>query len=217
MVIKFSTAVALSCPACGRLEKDVVNIFELPLGELKQLRCSCGAEKASLLRKENAYIEIYYFCLNCNQAHKMVISPEKFWHSQNLNPLPCKEEGLNPGYFGPPEKVSREIRKEKEELNLMAEELGFDDFKNPEIMLQALDIIDDLAFKGSISCECGSEDINIEIFSERIQLICNNCSSHLDISASNNYDLEKLRHLNSVKLHNVQGKTKNSLDPWINL
>jgi len=99
----------------------------------------------------------------------------------------------------------------------MAEELGFDDFKNPEIMLQALDIIDDLALKGSINCECGSEDINVELFSDRIQLICNNCSTHLNISASDNYDLKKLRHLNSVKLHNIQGESADSLDPWMNL
>lgn len=216
MVINLSTTVALSCPACGRLERDKINIFELPVGELKQIRCSCGAEKGSLKRKENSYIEINYFCLNCNKAHRMYISPEKFWQSEGVNTLSCKDEGLNPGYFGPPEKVDRELKREKEELDLMAQELGFDDFENPEIMLESLAYLDDLAATGSFRCECGSHDINIELFSDKIILICNQCSTHLNIPAAQESDLKKIRQLNSVELHSIQGESKNSLDPWIN-
>ena len=220
MLINLSTTIALSCPACGRLEREKINIFELPVGELKQLSCSCGAEKASIKRKENSYLELNYFCLHCNTAHKVVISPQKFWYSKNLNPLSCKETGLNPGFFGPSELVDDELRQEKQDLELMAAELGFDDFKNPDIMLQALDILHDIAAEGELSCECGSDDINIELFSDKIQLICNHCSAHLNIQAVNKADLKNLRQLNKVQLQSVQGKNKNnnnSLDPWINI
>ena len=209
MLIKISTTIALSCPACGRLEREEINIFELPVGELKKLSCSCGAEKASIIKTEDSRVQINYFCLHCNKAHKVNVSSHQFWHSQNLITLSCRETGLNPGFFGPPDHVDEEIKKEKQDLELMAAELGFDDFKNPDIMLQALDIIHDIAAEGALNCECGSDDINIELFSDKIQLICNNCGSHLNIDAVNQNDLKNLKQLNKVQLHSIQGKPNN--------
>lgn len=209
MLINFSSTIALSCPACGRLEREEVNIFELPVAELKQLSCSCGAEKASLKRKENSNIEINYFCLHCDTAHKAVISAQEFWRSKSLKPLSCKETGLNPGFYGPPQLVDNELKQERQDLELMAAELGFDDFKNPDIMLQALDFIHDIAAEDALNCECGSDDINIELFSDKIQLICNDCGSHLNIKAVNKADLQNLRQLNKVQLHTIQGKPNN--------
>ncbi|TDO95059.1 hypothetical protein DFR79_10158 [Halanaerobium saccharolyticum] len=209
MLINLSTTIALSCPACGCLEKEKINIFELPAGELKQLSCSCGAEKAALKRKNNSQIQIHYFCLHCNKAHKITVSAQKFWRSNGLHPLSCRETGLNPGFFGPPTLVNEEIKKEKQDLELMAAELGFDDFKSPDVMLQSLDLIHDIAADGALSCECGSDEINIDLFSDKIQLICNNCGSHLNIDAVNQNDLKNLRQLNKVQLHTIQGKPNN--------
>lgn len=209
MIINLSTTIALSCPACGRLEKETFNIFELPIGELKQLSCSCGAEKAAVKKKKNSQLKINYFCLHCNKAHKITVSAQKFWRSKRLIPLSCQETGLNPGFFGPPDLVEEEIKKEKQDLELMAAELGFDDFKNPDIMLQALDIIHDIAAEGALNCDCGSDDINIELFSDKIQLICNKCGSHLNIDAVNKIDLKNLKQLNRVQLHTIQGKPNN--------
>lgn len=209
MLINLSTTIALSCPACGRLEKEKINIFELPAGELKQLSCSCGAEKAALKRKDNSQLQINYFCLHCNKAHKVTVTAQEFWYSKHLHPLSCRETGLNPGFFGPSSLVNEEIKNEKQDLELMAAELGFDDFKNPDIMLQALDFIHDIAAEGALSCECGSDDINIELFSDKIQLICNKCGSHLNIAAVNKNDLDNLRQLNKVQLHSIQGKPNN--------
>ena len=206
MIIDYSTTIALNCPACGRLERDELNIFALPLAEIKKLHCSCGSLKLTIKRKKNSQIEIDYFCLHCDTSHKMQISSELFWHSDSIRALSCKETGLNPGFFGPTEKVNREIKAEKRDLDLMAAELGFDDFKSPEIMLQALDILDDIAAAGSLSCECGSQDLNIRLFSDKIQIVCNQCGTHLNIPAARNSDLHTLRQLNVVRLHHVQGK-----------
>ncbi len=209
MLIKLSTTIALSCPACGRLERDEINIFELPTGKLKQLSCSCGAEKASIRRTEANRLQINYFCLHCNKAHKITVSAQKFWYSKKLTPLPCRETGLNPGFFGRSTLVKEEIKKEKQDLDLIAAELGFDEFKNPDIMLQVLDIIHDIAAEGALSCECGSDNINIELFSDKIQLICNDCGARLNIAAVNKNDLKELRQLNKVCIHSIQGKPNN--------
>ena len=209
MLINLSTTIALSCPACGRMEKQKINIFELPASELKDISCSCGTKKASIKRKENSQLEMSYFCMHCNTSHKINISEKKFWYSEKLFPLSCKEIGLNPGFFGPPALVEEELQQERKDLELMAAELGFDDFKNPDIMLQVLDFIHDIAAEDGLKCECGSDTINIELFSDKIQLICDHCGSRLNISAVKKEDLEDLRQLNQVQLHSIQGKPNN--------
>lgn len=209
MLINLLTKVALSCPACGRLEKEEINIFELPVGKLKKISCSCGAEKAAIKRKTKSQLQLSYFCLHCNKAHKLLISAHNFWHSQKIIPLSCRETGLNPGFFGPAALVDQAIQNEEQDLKLMAEELGFDDFENPEIMLKALDFIHDIAAAGQLNCKCGSDHINIELFSDKIQLICNHCGSRLNIAVVNQSDLNYLQQFNQVQLHSVQGKPNN--------
>lgn len=209
MLINLLTKIALSCPACGRLETEKINIFELPVGKLKKISCSCGAEKAAIKKKNDSQLQINYFCLHCNKAHKLLVSAHKFWHSKKIIPLSCRETGLNPGFFGPAALVDQEIQNEEKDLKLMAAELGFDDFKNPDIMLKALDFIHDIAAAGDLSCKCGSNNINIELFFDKIQLICNHCGSRLNIAVVNQYDLKYLRQFNKVQLHSVQGKPNN--------
>lgn len=209
MLINLATTIALSCPACGRLEKEKLNVFELPIDKLVHLSCSCGAEKTSLVRKKNSDIEINYFCLHCNTAHQLQISQQKFWYSKNLNLLSCEKTGLNPGFFGPPPLINEELKKERRDLELMAEELGFDEFKNPDIMLQVLDFIHDIAAEGALKCECGSDNLNIELFSDEIQLICSCCGAYLNIAASNKDDLASLKQLNKIQLQSIQGRPNN--------
>lgn len=209
MLINISTTIALSCPACGRLEREEINIFEIPRGKLKQLNCSCGAKKASIKRLENSRVQLDYFCLHCNKAHKISVSAQKFWHSPKLHSLSCRDTGLNPGFFGASALVKEAMKKEKQDLELMAAEMGFDEFENPDLMLQALDIIHDFAVEGALNCDCGNDNITIELFSDKIQLICNSCGAHLNIEAVREFDLKNLRQLNQVQLHSIQGKPNN--------
>ncbi|MGM0602156.1 MAG: hypothetical protein ACQESS_02450 [Bacillota bacterium] len=218
MLLELSTTIAVSCPACGRLGTDEINIFQLSGGTVHQLKCSsCGAKKASIRRTKKGYIQIDYFCLLCNRAHKKIVSPKKFWHSDRITPLLCEETGLNLGYFGSTEMIKSELQRQKEELDMMADELGFEDFVNPELMLEVLDYLHDIAAEGRLNCECGSHDINIELFNDRIELSCNNCGAHIDISVKTRDDLTELKKEGRVHLHSIQGKPHNSRDPWINI
>lgn len=209
MLINRSTTVALSCPACGRLEMESINIFELAAAETKHLNCSCGAVKASIKQISKLKLKLNYFCLHCDRSHSIVISKQKFWYNNQLFSLSCQETGLNPGFFGPTDLLNKEMKKEKQDLELMAAELGFDDFKNPDIMLKVVDIIHDLAAENNLDCQCGSNDVNIELFFDKIQLICNQCSSYLNLKAENKNDLKNLKKLDSIQLHSVQGKSNN--------
>ena len=89
----------------------------------------------------------------------------------------------------------------------MANDLGFDEFVNPEIMLEVLDYLDDIAASGRLYCDCGSHNINIELFSDRLELSCNNCYAFKQIPAAKKDDLEAVKKLDEIKV-NISTKTK---------
>lgn len=217
MVIELSTAFAMRCPTCGQLETHQLNIFHLSGDKSHDIYCECGSKKASISKKGTKYIQIRYYCIICDHDHSITVPKEVFWTKNHLSPLVCLDTDLNLGYFGSYSLIKKEIDRQQEELDSMANELGFEEFVDPEIMLGTLDYLHDIAALGGLLCECGSHDINIDLYSDRIQLGCNKCNSNLLIPASSKKDLEKLKKLDEVIIRSGQEKFKNSKDPWINI
>lgn len=99
----------------------------------------------------------------------------------------------------------------------MANDLGFDDFADPELMLAILDYLHDIAANGSLFCQCGSHDINVDLFSDQIRLICNNCGAARIVSAKKSKDLDYLKQKGELMLNIPAGTGNNPKDPWINI
>ncbi|AZO93909.1 hypothetical protein [Halocella sp. SP3-1] len=210
MVVEISTAFAMRCPACGRLEVHQLNIFQLSGEKELDFYCECGKHKAAVKRKGSRYISIKYYCIICDLEHTKVMPSNIFWSKKHLNSLVCLDTDLNLGYFGSYRLIREELDRQQEELNSMANELGFDEFADPEIMLEILDYLHDIAATGGLYCECGSHDINIELFSNKLELCCSNCNSVKQISASSKEDLTRLKTLDEVVIKLAAGKSKNS-------
>ncbi len=216
MVIEISTAFAMRCPICGRLETHQINIFQLSGKKIHQIECSCGYKKASLRRKGN-HIQVDYFCVICDEMHSKTASNNLFWTKNHLNFLSCLETELNLGYYGSYKLLKEEIDRQKAELDSIADELGFDDFEDPELMLEALDYLHDIAADGKLDCDCGSHNINIELYSDTVELICNHCRTRLSIPAATEENIKLLKNKDLVRIKYIQGSKKSSLDPWINI
>jgi hypothetical protein len=210
MVIERNIAFALRCPTCGRLDVQHINAFQLSGDKPHELYCECGNRKASIMRKGEKYISITYYCIICDHEHTVVLPKEVFWSKNHLNSLLCLETDLNLGCFGPYKLIKAELKRQQEELNSMANELGFDDFANPEVILETLDYLHDIASTGGLFCECGSQDINIELFSDKLEISCNNCNSTLQIPASSRFDLDKLKSQGDIIIKLATNKSKNS-------
>ena len=212
MVVELSIAFAIRCPDCGRLGVDRVNIFQLSGNKGYSIYCECGSRKAVIRREKSGRITINYQCIICDYSHSIVINKDQYWSNTCINSIYCPETNLNLGYYGSYKLIKAELDRQQEELDLMADELGIDDFVNPELMLNILDFLHDLSAGGYLYCECGCHDIYIELFYDRVELTCNNCSATLTISATSVKDLNKLKIMDEIVL-----KLKHSRGPWINI
>ncbi len=215
MVLELSTAFAMRCPVCGRLEIDQINIFQLSGDKKYTIHCDCGSEKAIIARKGSKHIAMNYYCIICDCKHSIVIPKVKFWSKNRFNTLLCHETDLKLGYYGSYKLLNRELERQQKDLDSMANELGFDDFIDPELMLAVLDYLHDTAADSNLYCECGSHDINIELFSNRVELACNNCQASLIIPVSCKEDLVGLKMSDEIVLKFSPGNTRNSKHPWI--
>lgn len=88
----------------------------------------------------------------------------------------------------------------------MANDLGFDEFVNPEIMLEVLDYLDDIAASGRLYCDCGSHNINIELFLIGLNFPVITVML-LNRSRLQKDDLEAVKKLDEIKV-NISTKTK---------
>ncbi|MFW6238585.1 MAG: hypothetical protein ACOC5A_05075, partial [Halanaerobiales bacterium] len=147
MALEISTAFALRCPECGHIDLEQINIFQLSGGAQFILRCDCGGEMGTIVRRDSGSISLNYNCLICNKEHSLVITPRKFWSTSRLFSLDCLETDLNLGYYGSYSHLCEKLAQQKEELDSLASELGFDDFADPEVMLDILDRLHDIAEK----------------------------------------------------------------------
>ncbi len=212
MVVDLSIAFAIRCPDCGRLSVEKVNIFQLSAREGYNIYCECGSKKAVVKREKTGKINITYQCIICNYTHSLVINKDKYLSNMSIHPIYCPRSNLNLGYYGSYKLIKTELKRQQEELDLMIDELGMDDFSNPELMLNILDYLHDLSAGGYLYCECGCHDIYIELFYDQIELTCNNCNASLIIPAKKEEDLNNLKIMDEIVL-----KLKHSRGPWINI
>lgn len=219
MVIELSTAFALRCAGCGNIKIDQINIFQLSGKKGYRVCCDCSNEK-SIIKRKRKKIEISYYCIICDHEHKKIIPEKNFWLKNTYNALVCPHTDLNLGYYGSYKKINKLLKKQQEDLDSMANELGFDDFANPEILLEVLDYLHDLAARGDLSCECGSYDIYIDLASDKVRLSCGYCNSEMIIPAAIREDLIQLKNSGELQLKSsseTNNSTGNSRDPWINI
>ena len=218
MVLELANLFAMRCPACGRLGTDPVNIFDLSGKSQKHLSCGCGSEKAVIWRNDKKKIGIRYYCIICEVTHRKLISASKFWSKDELHSFHCLKTGLNLGYYGPYHLIRAELDRQQAELNSMADELGFEDFVDPELMLEILDYLHDLAASGRLVCACDSKDINVELFFDRVELNCNDCQASLNVPAASREDIKHLRSCSEVVLDvSPPSPSSPNKDPWINI
>ena len=214
MVIKLTTSITIRCSDCGKLNIDRINIFQLSGNRKFNVYCDCGSKKITL-RKTKGYLEVFYYCSVCDSEHRKVIPENKFWYLTTSKPLKCTRINLNLGYYGAHDLLAKMILQQKEELDSMANELGFENFSNPELILEVLDYLHDLASRGSLICKCGYQGIYLNIGSDRIQLSCNFCNYSVDIPVSSKEQLNNLKDLNELILADNLIPIEEINNPWI--
>ncbi len=212
MLIDKTIEIALRCHHCGRLEKTKLNIFQVRDDHLLDIKCSCGSTKARIKAKSDKYVHFEYNCFLCDEYHRRVIEKDEFWSTGSLKHLKCLNTGLEIGYYGATHLIDEELNKQKEELKILADELGLNDYQEPELLLEVFNIVHDRASLSKLYCECGSDDIDVKLYSSKIELKCRECGSVLNISAETEEQLNEIKNKGDIVIKSMNGPDNNWSD-----
>lgn len=201
MLINQETTLSLRCPACGLLLVDYVHTFSFSGNRQMDLECSCGQKKAALFREDNENYILAFLCAICEGEHIFSYSGEQLWKSRP-SPIKCPESGMQLGKLGPQQDL---IGK----LETIAERMQGDDFfLNPRLVLDILDRLQVLAMERKLFCYCDSQEVHVDLFADRIKLICQDCAGELLIAASREEDLENIKRRNDIVLPGYSAEEK---------
>lgn len=188
MTIDGCRSLIARCHFCGRLREFELNLFEVMKGDRIEYICKCGEIVASV-KGTNRVVEVEATCFNCGDRHIYNLDLPTIFKDKTM--LYCIH-GDRLCFIG-----SKEAGK-----NLLGElDTGIDDkdengemdyFNNFKIFSRILGILYSMKLENKIYCDCGHEDINIELFSDRIELECLNCHSVKIIFAETEEDLRVL-------------------------
>ncbi|MCF8008527.1 MAG: hypothetical protein K9K32_02065 [Halanaerobiales bacterium] len=209
MLIDKTIEIAFRCHHCGKLEKSKINIFQLN-NNYYNLACSCNTIKAKIKEKGDKYIQFKYYCFLCDVYHQMVIKKDEFWSNQSVKEIKCLNTGLEMGYYGSELLINKELDRQKEELKSLADELGINEYKEPELLLEIFNIVHDRASLSKLYCECGSDKIDVRLYSSKIELKCRRCKSTLNISAETEEQLNEIKEKGDIIIKNINS----SVDGW---
>lgn len=199
MLLTAERALALRCLACGRLLAHPFSLFSLSKQTTPALTfdCSCGRRTGSLLRR-GRMIEIDYACIVCESYHSITL-PIKPILRNGVTDLHCVATGVLLGCIGEEKEAVRSCaRGSLEELALDPERERY--FVNPEVMRSVLGALQAAAEVDRLGCACGQRQIEIEIYPEKVELICTFCQSAAVLYAEDETDLEVATQLQGLTL-----------------
>lgn len=191
MLIPTTTAFAVRCPHCGKTEVSTVSLFELSgVGSL-QLSCSCGGHKLTVGMRKDGRFWLQIPCYLCDGQHFLYYPRAEFWDPA-VKPVICAETDLQLGAFGAEGAVAETAHGTAESDLLLEDALSDDYFSNPEVMYQVLSHVHELAEAGNLTCVCGSRQVEVDIFGDRLELTCQACGNQQAVMAARVEDLHAL-------------------------
>ncbi len=205
MIIYGLKSLIVRCQFCGKIRVYEVNLFQVMKSSGVKYTCECGADNVYISRENNKDIRIGLNCFNCNDKHIYHIGLMDILRNNNIH---CYQ-GSKICFIG-----DKEVAKQ---MLLGKQDLCIDYFSNFEVLGKALKQVYFLDKHNRINCNCGNSNVSIEIFSDRIELICKNCNSVNIIFAETDEDLSillrkdkiELRERNITCLDSINEKNRN--------
>jgi hypothetical protein len=176
-----------------------ISRFELAKGKTLAIRCSCGAEPLRL-RLKGRHLYADCFCPCCEDEHYYIFRLQ----GMRADPpfmLDCEDMDIRLACIGEREGVREAMDEESALILDYAEELH-DYFVKPAIIGRSLLRLNRLlAARACLCANCGREDMDILILSDRLTLTCPHCGRSAYLYASRPADLHLLNRISRISLH----------------
>lgn len=187
--------LALRCSLCGKLDFHVLSPFSFSGKKVHHIHCGCGFRKAMIGTKDHKRFWLQIPCVVCETDHIFRLTAAELWTSE-LEELLCPGTGHELGYLGNAPDVCAAA-----DLWDNADNAGFDDyFVNPAVMFEILNHLHDIAEKKGLYCQCGNRKIEVELYPERLELRCPQCSSCSIVYAETDDDLQVVQRIKNIEM-----------------
>jgi hypothetical protein len=198
LLVTTQRSFALRCPLCGRLEFQQLSLFAFTGSSSVNLNCQCGFAKLTLTTKNYKEFLLYIPCMFCNATHMLKYSFHELWETP-VRMIRCPETGQELGYMGEHEALGRVIRRKQNDVDSIINDFGFDDyFTNPPVMFEILNHLHQIAAADRLFCACGNNNIEIDVFPEKLELKCPKCQSLHIIYAETLEDLWVVKKVQTI-------------------
>ena len=190
MIVDSNIKIAVTCDKCGEINIEELNMFEINKGKEIKYICSCGSLNCMVYSDEKKDLNISTNCIYCGKDHKKILSVKDLILGIKIL---CPEVRLPIVKIGDMREIKSYIKDMDKDMIEALYDKSFETFfHNHDIMKQSLEKLRVLKEDGKINCDCGNEDIALEIYPERIELRCSKCQSVKIIYAENQGDLDTL-------------------------
>lgn len=180
MIKEFKTSIGYICPHCSTITVRDINLFDFSGNDACELPCAnpmCTQHPVAISAKKDKYA-ISVHCPICDEQHLYNIRKIAFWQ-KDFFVLHCTESGFGVLFVGDDQKIRAEIKEQEKLLNELEEDYAVSE--ELSIIFEAVEHINALARSDSIFCSCGSRNIAIEIYNDRITLFCRDCNLKKEI------------------------------------
>ena len=201
MVINTVSTLALYCSRCGKIHMHNISRFNLKNAGRRNLLCSCGQVQATITSSGERQCLLDIPCVLCQTNHIICLDSKRLWHA-DMDKIYCVQENFELGFIGARQIIAETVNKFTVEFEKVAadmDEYG-DCILNPQVMLETLNKIHDMAAKGGLHCRCGSSAIGAEVLPDGIELECAQCGGQLVIPAQSEGDLTDIEALQDIEI-----------------
>ena len=201
MVINTVATLALYCSRCGKIHMHNISRFNLKSTGRRNLLCSCGQVQATITSSGERQCLLDIPCVLCQTNHVICLDSKRLWHA-DIDKIYCVQENFELGFIGERKVIVATVNKSKVEFEKLASDMDeYDEhIENPQVMLETLNKIHDMAEKGGLHCRCGSSAIGAEVLPDGVELECAQCGGKLIIPAHSEQDLTNFEALEDVEI-----------------
>lgn len=194
MVIATTTVMVLRCSTCGREDEQAVSLFVFGVFPVVRVACGCGGKLFSISTKDRRRFQLSLTCPLCQEAHTYTLTLAQLWMDKRFT-LYCPQSGKEIAHGAP--RLESQSKLPQPVSNGGTER---DYFINRTVMCTILDRLHQMINQGSLSCQCGNLDLELEIFPDKVGFFCEHCGAWGSVSAQFEADGEAFANIDEIQL-----------------